>query len=231
MVSCCGQWLSVVVRRPSTFDVYTLETTVVIRFLWNLVRMFVLTISRISSNMGHVRSKTRSPGQILGNSCLHSIEARFATRFWWNFVTMFVLKISRPSFNMGHVWSKTRSPGQILGNSCLHSRGNISHRIFSSPEHKVLMVCYCGQWVSVVVRCPSTFDVYTRETTFVIRFLWNLVRMFVLTISRPSSNKGHVRSKTRSPGQILGNSCLHSRGQICDPILMNLDQNVCLSNF
>ena len=46
--------------------------------------------------------------------------------------------------------------------------------IFSSPEHKVLIVSYCGQWLSVVrrrascvVRRPSTFDVYTLETTFV----------------------------------------------------------------
>ena len=46
--------------------------------------------------------------------------------------------------------------------------------LFSSPEHEVLMVSYCGQWLSVVVRrpsCvvrrPSTFDVYTLETTFV----------------------------------------------------------------
>jgi len=61
-----------VVRRPSTFDVYILETTLVIRFLWNLVRIFVLSISSTSSNMGHVWSKTRSPGQILENSCLHS---------------------------------------------------------------------------------------------------------------------------------------------------------------
>ena len=50
----------------------------------------------------------------------------------------------------------------------------------SSPEHEVLMVSYCGQWLSVVrrrascdvrrpssvVRRPSTFDVYTLETTF-----------------------------------------------------------------
>jgi len=40
--------------------------------------------------------------------------------------------------------------------------------IFSSPEHEVLMVSYCGQWV---VRRASTFDVYTLETTFVIQFL------------------------------------------------------------
>jgi len=53
--------------------------------------------------------------------------------------------------------------------------------VFSSPEHEVLMVSYCGQWLSVVrrrpscvvrrassvVRRPSTFDVYTLETTFV----------------------------------------------------------------
>jgi len=90
-------------------------------------------------------------------------------------------------------------------------------------------VSYCGQWLSVV-RHASTFDVYTLHT-FVIRFLLNLVRMFVLTISRLSSKMGHVGSKSRSPGQILRNSCLHSRGQICDPILMKLDQNVCLTNF
>jgi len=103
---------------------------------------------------------------------------------------------------------------------------------FSSPEHEVLMVSYCGQWLSVVrrrascvVRRPSTFDVYTLATTFAIRFLWNLVRMFVLTISRPSSNIGHVGLKTRSPGQILKNSCLHSRGHISNLSLMELGQN------
>jgi len=48
------------------------------------------------------------------------------------------------------------------------------HPVFSSPEHEVLMVSYCGQWLSVVRRRPSsvvrrasTFDVYTLETTFV----------------------------------------------------------------
>jgi len=89
---------------------------------------------------------------------------------------------------------------------------------------------YCGQWLSVVRRA-STFDLYTVETTFVIRFLWNLVRMFVLTISRPSSNMGHVVSKSRSPGQILRNSCLLLRDHICNPILINFDQSVCLSNI
>ena len=41
--------------------------------------------------------------------------------------------------------------------------------------------------------------------------------MFVFTISKTRSNMGHVGLKTRSPGQILGNSCLHSRGHIFLP--------------
>jgi len=93
---------SSVVRRASTFDVYTVETTFVIRFLCDLVTMFVLTISRPSSNMGHVASKTRSPGQILRNSCLHS-RGQICDPIWWNLIRMFVLAIYRPSLYMGHV--------------------------------------------------------------------------------------------------------------------------------
>jgi len=121
----------------------------------------------------------------------------------------------------------------------------INSWFISSPEHEVLMVSYCGQWLSVVRRRPSsvvrrassvvrrasTFDVYTLETTFVTWVWWNLIRMFVLTIARLSSNMGHVGSKTRSPGQILENSCLHPRGHICDPILIKLCQNVCFDNI
>ena len=83
--------------------------------------MFLLTISRPSSNMGHVGTKTRSPGQILGNSCLHSRG---------QICDLILMNFSRPSLNMGHVGLTSRSPGQILGNFCLHSRGNIRHRIF-----------------------------------------------------------------------------------------------------
>ena len=70
---------------------------------------------------------------------------------------------------MGHVGSKPRSPGQILGISCLHTRGKICDPIFMKLGQNV---CFDN----------------------------------VLTISRPSLNMGHVRSKTRSPGQILENS-------------------------
>jgi len=71
--------------------------------------------------MGHVGTKTRSPGQILGNSCLHSRG---------QICDLILMNFSRPSLNMGHVGLTSRSPGQILGNFCLHSRGNIRHRIF-----------------------------------------------------------------------------------------------------
>ena len=48
--------------------------------------------------------------------------------------------------------------------------------------------------------------------------------MFVLTISRSSLKLGHLGSKTRSPGQIKGRPCYHSRGHIFDAIIMNLAQ-------
>ena len=47
----------------------------------------------------------------------------------------------------------------------------------------------------------------------------------------PSSDMGLVGSKTWSPGHILGNSCLHSRDHICDPILTALDQKFCHDNI
>jgi len=85
-------------------------------------------ISRPSSNIGYVGFKTWSPGQILGNSCLHS-RGYICDLILMNLVRMFVLTISCPRLNMGHVGLKTRSPDQILGNSCLHSRGHICYPV------------------------------------------------------------------------------------------------------
>ena len=42
---------------------------------------------------------------------------------------------------------------------------------------------------------------------------------------------GHVRSKPRSLGQILDKPCVRSRGHIFSPIVMKLNQNVCLDEF
>ena len=39
---------------------------------------------------------------------------------------------------------------------------------------------------------------------------------------------GHVGSKTRSPGQILGKPCVCTRGHIFSRILMKVGQDVCL---
>jgi len=63
----------------------------------------------------------------------------------------------------------------VVGGEANNMVGSVKRRepewifgVFSSPEHEVLMVSYCGQWLSVVrrrvscvVRRPSTFDVYT----------------------------------------------------------------------
>ena len=126
----CGGWLSVVHRRVLScirqqFDVYTLEATVVTQFWLNLVRTFFWTISRSSSNLGHVRPKTRSPGQMLENPCLHSRSHIFRPKFDGTLSECFFLTISTPNLNMGHVGSKTRSPGQILETPCLHSWSHI----------------------------------------------------------------------------------------------------------
>ena len=42
---------------------------------------------------------------------------------------------------------------------------------------------------------------------------------------------GHVGSKTRSPGQILGKPCVRSRGHIFSRILMKVGQDVCLDDI
>ena len=54
--------------------------------------------------------------------------------------------------------------------------------------------------------------------------------MFVLMISRSSSNMGYVWSKTRSLGQISVKPCSHSTGNSFASILMKLYQNVCLDD-
>ena len=55
--------------------------------------------------------------------------------------------------------------------------------------------------------------------------------MFVLMKSRAILKMGHVSSKSRSQGQILEKPCVRSRGHIFSPILMKLDQNVCLDEI
>ena len=55
--------------------------------------------------------------------------------------------------------------------------------------------------------------------------------MFVLMKAWTSLNMGHVGSKTRSLGQMLGKPCVRSRGHIVSLIFMKLDQNVGLNEI
>jgi len=136
--------------------------------------MFVLTISTPISTMGHVGSKSRSPGQILENYCLHFTCRGYICDPILIKLRMFVLTISMPSSNMCHVGSKTRSPGQILENYCVQSRGQIC-------DPCVMNLCQNVYFINI----SAKFEIC------------------------------HDCSKTRSSGQILENSCLHSRGHIC----------------
>ena len=90
---------------------YTLEGTVVIQSSGKFVRMLILIISRSSSKLGHVRSKTRSLDQILEKLCVHSGVHSFVSNVM-TFVRMLIIIISRSSLKLGHVGSKTRLLGQ-----------------------------------------------------------------------------------------------------------------------
>ena len=48
----------------------------------------------------------------------------------------------------------------------------------------------------------------------------NFNGMLMIIISRPSLKLGHVGSKTRSLGQILEKSCVHSKRHSFDPKFM-----------
>ena len=60
---------------------YTLEGTVLIQSSRNFIRMLMIIISRSSSKLGHVGSKTRSLGQILEIPSVHSRGHSFDPKF------------------------------------------------------------------------------------------------------------------------------------------------------
>ena len=63
--------------------VYAIEAEFSVRYCRNSVRMFALMISWTSLKMGHIKSKTRSAGQILKmkKSLVYTIEATFSVRY------------------------------------------------------------------------------------------------------------------------------------------------------
>ena len=87
--------------------------------------MLIIIISRLSSKLGHVGSKTRSLGQILEKPFVHSRGHSFDPKFMKFCQNENPYKIKfRSSSKLGHVESKSRSLGQILDKPCIHSRGH-----------------------------------------------------------------------------------------------------------
>ena len=84
--------------------------------------MLIPVKSMSSLKLGHVRSKTRLQGQILGKPCEHSrghcLEQKLM-RFCQNVNP----HKSKSSSKLGHVGSKTRSLGQFMKKPCVHPRG------------------------------------------------------------------------------------------------------------
>ena len=76
--------------------------------------MLIFIKFRSSLKLGHVGSKARSLGQILGN-LVYTLEGSFDPKFM-------KLGYVRSSLKLGHVRSKTGSLGQIIEKLCVHSR-------------------------------------------------------------------------------------------------------------
>ena len=101
---------------------------------------------------------------------------------------------------MGHVGSKGRSLGQIEGTCLLQ-------------QFEILSEWYLGQfWIWVVltqklIQCAKLKEnlVNTVEGAFFASAAYNLVRMFILMISRPGLYMDYAGSKTKL-GQIEGKS-------------------------
>ena len=91
--------------------------------------MFIWIISRTSSNVDGVGSKSRSLGQIFVKSCYHFRGYNFDPIFI-KLAQNVILIISQTSSNMDGVGSKSRSLGQILVKSCYHTRGHNVDPIF-----------------------------------------------------------------------------------------------------
>ena len=89
-----------------------------------LVRMLIIIMSRSHLKLGHVRSITRSLGQIFEIPCVHSRRHSFDPKFMKvcqnvNHHNIWV------NSKLGHVRSKTRSLGQILENLVNSLKGTV----------------------------------------------------------------------------------------------------------
>ena len=135
---------------------------------------------------------------------------------------------------MQHWWLK---PDQISTNDDLgwpspfYSKVKFGHLGFCMGKkwNNGFFWFFCSLWHQCWFM-QSVLLVYTLEGTVFIPSSWYLVRMFIFIKTRPSLKLGHVRSKTRSLGQILEKPCVYNCGFIFHWIFVKLCQNVCLNN-
>ena len=113
----------------------TMVMKLIFRYTWNLIRMFALMISRMSLKMDHVKSKTRSLGQILEKPCVLSRGHIFSLIIMKLDQNVFLMK-SRTSLKIGHVGSKTNSQSQILKHLVYALKAT-----FQSNNHVTLSEC------------------------------------------------------------------------------------------
>ena len=170
-------------------------------------------ISRSSLKLEHLGSKSRSPGQISVKSSYHSsghifqaIIMNFSKYLsWWilgqvrNWVTW--------SQKLGH---RAKS-AEIFINALAVT--------FLSNHHESCSKClawwFLGQvrnwvtWGQKLGHLAKSAEnlVNTLVVTFFKQSSWILLNMFVSMISRSSLKLGHLRSNTRSPGQICRKPC------------------------
>ena len=92
----------------------------------------------VGSKMGHVRSKTRSPDQILEKPCLCSIGQIFCS---------IIMKLNQHVcfYELSHIFEniysrvKTKSLSQILEKLCIRGRGQILSPIFIKLDRNLCL--------------------------------------------------------------------------------------------
>ena len=96
----------------------------------------------------------------------------------------------------------------------------------------MLRVSLCDRAVPIVCRPLSTFYlVYAVEATFFSLKLMKLCQNVCLNEILHDFGIESFGVKTKSPGQIVENPCVRSRGHILSLICIKLGQNVCLDEI
>ena len=127
-------------------------------------------------------------------------------------------------------WVKTRSPGQILEKPCVLSRRHSFDPVFMKLCQNIYLheiyVKYDRRSHWLKTRSPGQILVHFRGHSFNAIFMQLCQNVFFSIKSRTGPKLGHVRSKTKSPGQILEKFYVIGGRHSFGPVLMKLCQNV-----